>query len=233
MSLLKFLKAAGGLRETDSFRGELRGIGLSPRTLPGIINNKTGLDLDEAALRATEQGFFPERERASPDELLAALDEEINLGRPLFSVVEDDLVFELRALEELAETLDRFEIDVRLPDAAIERQLRALAQGFDELLAPGGQEVSRTLSDITREAEAMRAAGAVEDLADDADVIAALSQDLERLLARQKDFSIPVGVELDPRTGELVTVTRRLSAVIEDLDADDAFNVQLKECAGL
>ena len=54
-SLLAFLKSKGGLRESG---GELRSRDLHIG-YPGLVNNKSGLSLDDAALSAWEHGYLP------------------------------------------------------------------------------------------------------------------------------------------------------------------------------
>ncbi len=68
-SLLKFLKSKGGVRNEGA---ELSTMGITSRTMPGLVNNKKGLSLDDAAELAQEAGFIKNRDVR---ELLDALDE--------------------------------------------------------------------------------------------------------------------------------------------------------------
>jgi hypothetical protein len=75
LTLLGWLKRVGGIRED---RGELKAIGISARTHPGLIGGRKARPIDERARDATEAGFFPEVEpggRASYNDFLRALDD--------------------------------------------------------------------------------------------------------------------------------------------------------------
>ncbi len=106
-SLVQFLRARGGLRDDG---GELsQGLGLSPKDRPGFINNKSGKNLDEAALAAQEAGFFPGRnleagDRVTPRDLLDAIDAEFR-GAPLFSEFDEADVQTLRDVADLDRAL--------------------------------------------------------------------------------------------------------------------------------
>lgn len=79
-TLVQWLVSRGGIKE---FGGDLRNMGVTSRTRPGFINNKTGLDFDDAALAAWEAGFFPEHgSRPDINEFLDALDQEFNHAQP-------------------------------------------------------------------------------------------------------------------------------------------------------
>lgn len=60
VSLVPFLIAAGGLRDQGGEVSAL--VGGSSRARPGLINNRSGLTLDRAAMLALEAGYFPEHE---------------------------------------------------------------------------------------------------------------------------------------------------------------------------
>ncbi|MBR9970807.1 hypothetical protein [Magnetospirillum sulfuroxidans] len=65
-TLVGFLKRMGGVKDTD---GWLSHMGVDNSRRPGLIAGK-GMDLDDAALRAWEDGFFPEfHDRPTPDHL--------------------------------------------------------------------------------------------------------------------------------------------------------------------
>ena len=79
-TLSQFLKGRGGLRDDA---GELRSRDWGGRG--GLINNKSGMYLDDAALSAWEQGYFPGYpDRPSPDDLLAALDDDVSGVQPRY-----------------------------------------------------------------------------------------------------------------------------------------------------
>lgn len=73
-TLVAWLKRMGGVKDTD---GWLNHMGVDNKLRPGLISGR-GLDLDEAALRAWEEGFFPEYgDRPDPDSLRRALADEL------------------------------------------------------------------------------------------------------------------------------------------------------------
>ena len=106
-SLTKFLQSRGGLVDTG---GELRGMDAN-KQVRGLINNKNGNNLDDAALAAWEAGYFPQNsERPSINELLEAIDEELRGNKRFASEAEENLQ---QQVNDLAEELDRADIDWR------------------------------------------------------------------------------------------------------------------------
>lgn len=78
-TLLSFIKNNGGIKDDG---GELKSIGIDSKTRPGLINNKAGNTLDEAALKAWEQGYFPEHQtRPDIDTLLTAIRDDYSGNR--------------------------------------------------------------------------------------------------------------------------------------------------------
>lgn len=116
-SLMQFLRSKGGIRDDA---GELRARDFGGRG--GLLNNKTGRPLDELALVATEAGYFPGKTRATPDELLEALDQEAR-GRPVYS--EFDYAAAARAddLDAFRRELDQAGVNLNLPDDEIVRRM--------------------------------------------------------------------------------------------------------------
>ncbi|OAN50698.1 hypothetical protein [Magnetospirillum moscoviense] len=75
-TLSAFLRRKGGLRDDD---GWLAHLGIDNKLRPGLISAK-GQHLDDAALRAWEDGFFPEyAERPSPDQLRRAIADDLDI----------------------------------------------------------------------------------------------------------------------------------------------------------
>jgi hypothetical protein len=161
-SLVRFLQASGGLRDQG---GELSaGLGITGRTRPGLVNNRSGLTLDDAALRATEAGFLGTGQglgpqtgggdaRAGIDDLLEALDQEINRGRKRFAgqtegaeAVPDDV------LRNVQEQLDRAGIDLQ---RTTNRQIKDILAV--EEVAPDTFTATEA-SDVVRRAQAAVAA---------------------------------------------------------------------------
>jgi hypothetical protein len=116
-SLMEFLRSKGGIKDDA---GELRARDFGGRG--GLLNNRTGRRLDDLAQVATEAGYFPGKDRASPEDLLAALDQEAR-GRPIYS--EFDYASAQRAddLDIFREELDRAGINLNLPDDEIVRRM--------------------------------------------------------------------------------------------------------------
>lgn len=133
-SLTTFLQSRGGLIDAG---GELKGMDAN-KQVKGLINNKDGNNLDDAALAAWEAGYFPQNsERPSINELLEAIDEELRGNKRFASEAEENLQ---NQVNELAEELDRIDIDWRnmepkeiemAVDAYVERQ-RAYNEGMGQ-----------------------------------------------------------------------------------------------------
>ena len=135
ISLTQFLKNNGGLVDVG---GELKSRDASKQII-GLINNKSGIDFDDAALSAWEAGYFPNKmERPTINEFLDAIDDELRGNKKYASELEGvDLEQEVA---DLAEELDRADIDWRnmepkeiemAVDAFVERQ-RAYLEGMEE-----------------------------------------------------------------------------------------------------
>jgi len=74
----------GGVKDPG---GDIRTTIGGPRGRPGLINNRSGMNLDDAALKAWEDGYFPTDERPSVNDFLDAVAEDHNL-RPRYSGVD-------------------------------------------------------------------------------------------------------------------------------------------------
>jgi len=118
-TLISFLHKNGGLKESG---GELKHIGLTNKVRPGFVN-KDGMNLDDAAMKAWEDGFFPQfSERPEIDDLLDAIrsdfegdlvvrKEDIEIARELEQISDVQ-----RALDELGIEFERFKGVRRLED---------------------------------------------------------------------------------------------------------------------
>lgn len=105
-SLIQYLRSRGGVQDVG---GDLKSRG-AIKEAPGLISKK-GMGLDDAALSAWEQGYFPEFvERPTINDLLNAIDDELR-GKKRYNV-EEEVTFE-DELADLAEGLDRMGIDWR------------------------------------------------------------------------------------------------------------------------
>lgn len=135
LSLTQFLRNRGGLIDAG---GELKSRDAN-KEVRGLINNKSGIDFDDAVLAAWEAGYFPNKmERPTINEFLDAIDDELRGNKKYASELEGvDLEQEVA---DLSEELDRADIDWRnmepkeiemAVDAYLERQ-RAYLEGMEE-----------------------------------------------------------------------------------------------------
>ena len=78
-SLYEFVMKSGGLsiKKEGALKGELRGY-FSMKAGLNLINNKTGLSVDDMTEIVSEAGFFPGETRVSPNEFLDALREDVD-----------------------------------------------------------------------------------------------------------------------------------------------------------
>lgn len=110
-SLLAFLKRQGGLQD---YGGELKSRD-AQKLYPGIVN-KNGMNFDDAALMAWENGYFPSKtERPDINEFLEAVDEGLR-GNHRYNTEEERNFSD--AIEDLREELDRLGIDYENMTAA-------------------------------------------------------------------------------------------------------------------
>jgi hypothetical protein len=145
--LVQFLRDSGGLQDQG---GNLtKGLGISPRTLPGLINNSSGMTLDDAGLRAFEIGFF--RERPTISELMEAMDGDLRGTRPMIEPGEAPAAEFYDLYWQVDEIITRGEIDFEnLSNAEVRAQLQGIVE----------QRVTRSAEDLAREAVEMQAARA-------------------------------------------------------------------------
>lgn len=110
-SLLAFLKRNGGLQD---YGGELKSRD-AQKLYPGIVS-KNGMNFDDAALMAWENGYFPSKtERPDINEFLEAVDEGLR-GNHRYNTEEERNFSD--AIEDLREELDRLGIDYENMTAA-------------------------------------------------------------------------------------------------------------------
>lgn len=120
-SLAAFLKRSGGLVDET---GELKAMDAGKQR-PGLINNKSGQGLDDAARRAWDEGFFQGEARPSIDDLIAALDSDLR-GNRVYREADFDAVDYADHVSGFAEELDRLGINVRkMSDEEIAQKLSA------------------------------------------------------------------------------------------------------------
>lgn len=106
-SLLRFLKKTGGLKDVD---GDLKAMDAG-KSYVGLINNKSGVDLDDATLAAWENGYFSHTmERPSVQDLKDAIREEL-FGNKRYAYQEDKIPSIFDEVNELAQQMDILGID--------------------------------------------------------------------------------------------------------------------------
>lgn len=122
VSLLQFIRSKGGIKDTG---GDVKSMG-AIKQYPGLINNK-GMGLDDMALSAWEQGYFPEfSERPEINDLLEAIDEGLR-GNNRYNTEEQRTFAD--ELADLQEELDRVGIDWRnMTPAQIEQAVDELPE---------------------------------------------------------------------------------------------------------
>ncbi|WP_456085337.1 LPD3 domain-containing protein [Magnetospirillum molischianum] len=157
LRLLGWVRRQGGLREDG---GEVRAIGAN-----GLLNDKTGISLDEAALRAWEAGFLPGAERPSVNDFLRALADDANNHVPVYREADLERVAYRDYLAETAAEFDRMGIDLtRMSDAEIKARIAAAETGGDVAFreaSPAAKAKAREIGYYQRRAEA-KAAKATE-----------------------------------------------------------------------
>ena len=106
LSLVQFIKQRGGLKDVD---GDLKAMDAGKLQV-GLINNKGGNELDDIALAAWENGYFPDKmERPDIDELKTAIrDELFGEKKYAFQQGKESVI---KDIEELEAALDMLDID--------------------------------------------------------------------------------------------------------------------------
>ena len=162
-----------GLRDEG---GELQRIVDKNPQLARIINNKSGHAIDDFGEILQELGYF--RERPTTDEIINAIDDEISTGNKRYPEAEEGFQAYEEYVADLAEELERRDIDItKLPDEVIQQKL---AQAADDATQPVPDNVK------TRARSREAALGARRATRDAEDIEAKLSKK-ERELAEVTD----------------------------------------------
>lgn len=220
--LSDFLRREGGVRD---FQGELNAIGLTGRSRPGLLNNKSGLTLEEATGKAAEAGFLDARlahegpETLEINDLLDALSEDLN-ERPVVRVDDEE------ALARFDEGQEAFEGTTRALGAF---GIKAKGLTDDELRA----RIAEVIGDIPTSPGTLRGVGDAEvDVArldraetDEDVMLSAMEQEVRDSFEGREDAE--VWVETD---GEIRKTTA--ARTLEDLEKDEAFLNEWLECIG-
>lgn len=163
-SLLSFLKRKGGLKDTG---GDVASIVGGAKGRPGLINKQDavvrdgkviyrgGMELDEAARQAWEEGYFPEHADVPDHQALLAKIEEEARGNPQYSEHDEAAVEAHRyALDHNAE-VDRLAQEHGIDPTGLTRE-----QFFDR--------VTEKVSEAELEGEISNAVSHVDEFADEA-----------------------------------------------------------------
>lgn len=156
-SLTKWVRRNGGLRDDG---GEVRALGLGDYRL---LNSKSGMPLDDAALKAAEEGFFSGHvgERPSIDDFLWALRDDASGASPVFRDADLETAAYGDYVADFARELDRLGIDIRKPDTEIRAQLEAAQTGEParyRASTPAARAKAREIAFHMRRAEERHAA---------------------------------------------------------------------------
>lgn len=154
-TLATFMRRMGGIQEA---RGELRAF--TDKGGAGGLVRKDGMTLDDAALRAWEEGFIPGMERPDINEFLDALRSDYD-GGMVVRVDDMPTLERWEAAEELRGELARYGVDLRhSPDT----MRKAIAKEIG--VQPEGD--ARTFADLEREMLERDAGAARGEAAQDA-----------------------------------------------------------------
>lgn len=107
-TLTQFLARKGGLQNEGD---QLKALGITNRARPGFVSAK-GQRLDDAALRAWEEGFFPGQGRPTLTEFLDAVGEDFNQTRLVVRDVDFDAARAVEEFDDIQRGLDELGIDV-------------------------------------------------------------------------------------------------------------------------
>ena len=106
-SLLAFIVKRGGLKDVG---GDLKAMDAGKLRI-GLINNKSGNSLDDIALAAWENGYFPNtQERPTINDLLEAISEEL-FGRPKYQYQDGNNESLIDYVDDLAEQMQILGVD--------------------------------------------------------------------------------------------------------------------------
>lgn len=124
LDLTAWAVKSGGLKEGG---GELAHMGITSKARPGLLNNKSGMNLDDAALKAWEDGYFPMHgDRPDINEFLDALRDDFNGTTKTLTEDGWDAVARQEYLDEFDRYLDDLGVDTgKATPAEIRARTRA------------------------------------------------------------------------------------------------------------
>lgn len=114
--LVDFLRERGGLKDDG---GDVRHMIGGVRSRPGLINNRRGMELDEATHLAWEQGFLETDTRPEINDLLSAIDADIR-GTMVVRQSDREALESFQLAQQMEADLGRLGLD----DAKTEAELR-------------------------------------------------------------------------------------------------------------
>ena len=128
-SLLAFIVKRGGLKDVG---GDLKAMDAGKLRI-GLINNKSGNSLDDIALAAWENGYFPNtQERPTINDLLEAISEEL-FGRPKYQYQDGNDESLIDYVDDLAEQMQILGVDYENMTAAeAEQAYNAAADEYNK-----------------------------------------------------------------------------------------------------
>lgn len=128
-SLLAFIVKRGGLKDVG---GDLKAMDAGKLRI-GLINNKSGNSLDDIALAAWENGYFPNtQERPTINDLLEAISEEL-FGRPKYQYQDGNNESLIDYVDDLAEQMQILGVDYENMTAAeAEQAYNAAADEYNK-----------------------------------------------------------------------------------------------------
>jgi hypothetical protein len=114
-SITQWVRRIGGL---EDFKGELVHIGISGKANTKLVKAEGGMKMDDAALRAWEEGFIgtPGGERPTIDEFISALSDDFNGHSKVIRGGDDALQARMDYLDDLREGLERHGVDLNKMD---------------------------------------------------------------------------------------------------------------------
>lgn len=205
--LLDWVRKASGLKDQD---GELRHMGITSKSRPGVINNKSGMNYDDAALHAWESGFLAHNGAARPsiNEFLDALRSDFDGTHPQYSSADINLKLEWDEYTARWAEVDRMGIDPRgMTDGQLQDAMAARWR-----IPPTPTEARATIEEL----DAMRPA---QDQA--------LYRNVQRIVEDDPDH--PIHFEEPNPDGTVTTgatsVRDFMDAADDDIRAVEAFRV--------
>lgn len=207
--LSAWLRSRGGLKDDG---GELRTIGVSGR----LLNNKSGMPLDDAAHAAWQEGFVgkPEAlggERPDIDEFLEALRNDVSDTQPIYRDGDDAVLEDIAYLKNVEQLFDELGLDVK--KMTDDEALFALSEATGEAAAKPGRVSPERVREL--EVALTRAQKAVEtERARQADIEKAFEETRQKVRDLDADARLTAG-NRDKAQRDLARLKRR----VEKLEA--------------